>query len=213
MVKSVYVKALAITLLLFAGNFMVIKYLDDSRGNELRAQLYSIQEDMQSSRVLLLYSQSRNDSASLCPLLANQTNQQVAELYELYGELTVAEEAHVFADTGPIKRVFILTNAELLLYLRQMESVCGYSLVEPVLYFYPDGADCLECRAQAKILNSLTQECPGVRVFAFPSNSDLPVIQAITEEYGITVNPSVVINEKVYPGVSTREELLGLVSC
>lgn len=213
MVKSVYVKALAITLLLFAGNFAVIKYLDDSRASELRTQLYSIQEEMQSSRVLLLYSQSRNDSASLCPLLANQTNEQVAELYELYGDLAVAEEAHVFADTAQIKRIFMLTNAELLLYLRQMESACGFKMVEPVLYFYPDGEDCLECRAQARILDALTQDCPNVRVFAFPSNSDLPVIKAIAEEYGVAENPSLVIKGKLYPGVSTREELMNLVAC
>jgi len=213
MVKQVYVKALVITAVLFAGNFFIVKYLDDSRAEQLRSELYSIQERMQSSRVLLLYSQYSNDSAALCPMLENQTRQQMLDLYALYGDLEKAREANVFTDVPTIQRRFILTNAELLLYLRQFERQCGRTLVKPVLYFYPEGEDCLECRAQARVLDALTQDCPSVRVFAFPTNSDLPVVQAIVASYGVDREPSLAINEKLYPGVSTREQIVALTGC
>ena len=213
MVKDVYIKALGITILLFAGNFFVVKYLDDSRAEALRTELYSIQEQMQSSRVLLLYSQYSNDSAALCPLLDNQTRRQMTDLYSLYGELQSAREANVFTDVQAIQRRFILTNAELFLYLRQLERQCGYSLVKPVLYFYPEGKDCLECRAQARVLDALAQDCPNVRVFAFPSNSDIPVVQALAKAYGVNRDPSLVLNETLYGGFSSREQILAVTGC
>ena len=59
---SVYVKALIITVVLFIGNFFIIKYLDDSRAADLKAQLDSANEEIQSAQVFLLYSQTFNSS-------------------------------------------------------------------------------------------------------------------------------------------------------
>ncbi|VVB67796.1 Uncharacterised protein [Candidatus Norongarragalina meridionalis] len=210
---SVYVKAFVITAVLFIGNFFFVKYLDDSRGAQLRAEMSDIEEQVQSSSTLLLYSQTFNDSAELCPILQQETEKQVGTLYRLFGELQTASEANVFTDTASIKSRFVLTNVQLWLYLQQLEKACGGTDVVSVLYFYPDKRDCLECRAQAQVLNDVTARCAHVRVFAFPTDTDVPVLQAIKAKYGVTREPTLVINDKRFDGLTAKDAVMAETGC
>ena len=210
---SVYVKALVITLVLFAGNYFFVKYLDDSRAQDLQTRVSDLEEEMQSARTLLLYTQTYNKSTEICPALEETTRAQINKLYDLFNQLQQTESSAVLADTARTKRRFILANSELWLYLRQLESVCGSSGITPILYFYPDKQDCVECRAQAQILNSVRDECSNVRVFAFSTDLDMGVVNAIKSRYGISRTPSVVINEKAYAGITSREAIMAQVQC
>ncbi|MBS3070093.1 hypothetical protein J4220_01145 [Candidatus Micrarchaeota archaeon] len=210
---SVYVKALVITLVLFAGNYFFVKYLDDSRAQDLQTRVSDLEEEMQSARTLLLYTQTYNRSTEICPALEETTRAQINKLYDLFSQLQQTESSAVLADTARTKRRFILANSELWLYLRQLESVCGSSGITPILYFYPDQRDCVECRAQAQILNSVRDACSNVRVFAFPTDLDLGVVNAIKSRYSITTTPSIVINEKTLAGITSRDAILSEVAC
>jgi len=210
---SVYVKAFLITALLFIGNFFFVKYLDDSRAAQLRAEVSDIEEQVQSSSALLLYSQTFNNSAELCPILGQETEKQVGRLYKLFGELQTASEANVFADTATIKSRFVLTNVQLWLYLQQLDKACGGTDVVPVLYFYPDKRDCLECRAQAAVLNDVTAKCSHVRVFALPTDTDVPVLQAIKAKYGVTREPTLVINDRRFDGLVAKDDVMRETGC
>jgi len=210
---SVYVKAFLITALLFIGNFFFVKYLDDSRGAQLRAEMSDIEEQVQSSSTLLLYSQTFNNSAELCPILRQETEKQVGRLYRLFGELQTASEANVFTDTATIKSRFVLTNVQLWLYLQQLDKACGGTDVVSVLYFYPEKRDCLECRAQAQVLNDVTARCAKVRVFALPTDADMPVLKAIIAKYGIAREPSLVINDRRFDGLTAKDSVMRETGC
>src|SRR3989338_4902136 len=120
---SVYVKALVITLVLFAGNYFFVKYLDDSRAQDLQARFSDLEYEMQSSRVLLLYTQTYNQSQEICPALEENARNQINKLYDLNFQLQQTQSANLLADTQGIKQKFILANAELWLYLQQLKSV------------------------------------------------------------------------------------------
>src|SRR3989338_8319753 len=124
---SIYVKALVITLVLFVGNFFLVKYLDESRAQALQTQFDELQQEIQSSQLVLLYSQTSGNPRESCP---------------------------------------ILENAGLWLYLQQLNSLCGQSPTESILYFYPESNNpfCIDCKTQAEILNQVRDECKNVRI-------------------------------------------------
>lgn len=210
---SVYVKALIITIVIFVGNFFFIKYLDDSAAADLNAQLEKADEEIQSASVLLLYSQAFNNSPEICPLLEKQTNEQVNRLYDLFNQLQEVSNANVFTDTTRIKNRFILSNAELFLYATQLKKTCGSSGMDPVLYFYPDKQDCIECRGQAQILDKLRDDCKNIRIFAFPTDLNIGIVDALKQRYSISQTPSIVVADKTFGGITSREQILELVPC
>ncbi|HIH20580.1 TPA: hypothetical protein HA244_04905 [Candidatus Micrarchaeota archaeon] len=210
---SVYVKALVITLVLFAGNYFFVKYLDDSRAQQLDSSLSELQDELQSSRLLLLYSQVFKSPKETCPALEFVITSQVSKLYALSSELQGIESSNLLASTAPLKKKFILENAGLWIYLQQFKSVCGKTSITPILYFYPDNQDCVECRAQAQVLNSIRDECKNVRIFAFPSNVDLGIVNVIKARYSVTANPSIVVNETTFSGLISKDGILGLLDC
>ncbi|MFH1056920.1 MAG: hypothetical protein V1717_03955 [Candidatus Micrarchaeota archaeon] len=210
---SIYAKALLITILLFTGNYFFVKYLDDTRTQELQARFSDLEEEMQSSRILLLYMQTYNRSEEICPALEETARAQVNKLYDLSSQLQQTEEATSFTDTRKIKTGFILANAELWLYVQQLKEACGTSGITPILYFYPDKVDCVECKAQAQVLNSIRDECKNVRVFAFPTDLDISVVNAIKTRYSISATPSIVLNEKTNAGLISRDSILKQIEC
>jgi hypothetical protein len=210
---SVYAKAAVITLVLFASNFALVKYLDDSRADQLRTEMASIAEDVQSANTLILYSQVFNGSAEQCPLLRQQAGLQQNRLYSLYADLDRASTENVLADTSAIKRSFVISNVQLWLYLQQLDRSCGGSGVSPVIYFYNGQGECDECRAQAQVLDGVVRECPNVRVFALPFESQMQTVSAIVERYKVTGRPSLVINDKVFSGIQSAATIINQTGC
>jgi len=210
---SVYVKALIITIVIFVGNFFFIKYLDDSRAGEVQARLEKAEEELQSARLLLLYSQAFNNSPEICPLLETRTNEQINRLYALYQELQSVSNTNVFTDTSRIKTRYILSNAELYLYAVQLKKTCGYAGMDPILYFYPDKQDCVECRAQAQVLDKLRDDCNNIRIFAFPTDLNISIADALKERYAISQTPAIVVADKTFGGITSREQILRMLQC
>ncbi len=210
---SVYLKALIITIVLFVGNYFLVKYWDDSRAADLSAQVSKLEEDVQSMNALLLYTSVYNDSTAACPLLLSQVTTQQAHLYSLFGELQKSSQENVFTDTSTAKRSFVISNLQFWLYLQKLEATCGSTGIKSILYFYNDQGDCVECRAQAQVLNGIAQDCPQVRVFAVAYDSNLDVVKALDLKFGINSVPALVINGTVYKSLQPRETVASLVDC
>ncbi|MCX6768039.1 MAG: hypothetical protein NTY90_04925 [Candidatus Micrarchaeota archaeon] len=212
---SVYVKALFLTLLFFAANFFLIKYLDDTRADSVSSQLATIDEEMQSSRILLFYIQTANATRDACPALEAKTMEQLNNIYGLARQLEEVRHTSILSSTEQIKRKYILTNSELWLYVTQLQKYCSDAPagITPILYFYPDKRDCVECRAQAEVLDKVRDQCVNVRIFAFPTDLEIGVLPTLMKKYGIEKTPSLVINEKKIEGIVTEEIIRSLVPC
>ena len=83
----------------------------------------------------------------------------------------------------------------------------------PVLYFYPDKQDCVQCRAQAEVLDKLRDDCRNIRIFAFPTDLNISIVDAFKSRYEINQTPSVVVAEKTFAGITSREQILKLLPC
>ena len=111
------------------------------------------------------------------------------------------------------KRKFILQNIELYLLVSKAEKDCGLAAVKPVVYFYPDKYYCADCASQAAVLDSVVAQCPQVRVFAFPTDLEIPVIDMLTRKYEVEKYPTIIFGGKKRDSIVSAQELKEALSC
>ncbi|MFH1258088.1 MAG: hypothetical protein V1658_04060, partial [Candidatus Micrarchaeota archaeon] len=163
---SVFIKAGVIVLLVFIGNVLVVKNIEDGRQAEVQEKLAKMEREGQTSKLMLLYMQTldKEDAAALCPALDSLTSEQILAANNLAYQIDKYREANLIASLEEARERYILNSVELWLYLKQLEEVCGMKKLTPILYFYPEKAACPECKVQADILNSYRDRCTNVRV-------------------------------------------------
>lgn len=212
---NVYAKAAIIVVLVFIANFYIVRSIDEGRQMEINEKLSALEKNTQSSRVLILYMETldSDDKTLLCPALTSQINDQINRANELVAQLDLYRQANLLANFEDVRDRYIINNAELWLYLKQEKELCGKQKVFPILYFYPEKSACPECTAQADILDSFKKKCANVRIFAFPQNRKLGIIEVLATKYNITKTPSLVINDKTLEGIIGESVLMQEVPC
>jgi hypothetical protein len=105
------------------------------------------------------------------------------------------------------ERYSVLLIKDYLLNKRISEN-CG---MKPafVIYFYSNADVCPECVKTGYALSSLRNDYENLRVYAFDLNLDLPLIKTFASLYGVQENqlPAVVVNNKLYTGLTKKEEI------
>ncbi|MFQ5406097.1 MAG: hypothetical protein ACE5DI_02995 [Candidatus Micrarchaeia archaeon] len=210
---SIYTKAAVITVILFAANFMFIKVLDDNRANEIITQLEEVELQSHSSRLLFQYLQTiKAEPENACPALEQKTKEQATKTYQAFAKLQTAKAENIVSGTDPLDKKYLLANSELLLDVYNLQKLCDSNFIEPILYFYPHGK-CIECQAQAEVLEQVKAECQNARVFAFPLSSDLGFLEVIKKQQDVTQAPSLVINDKTFKGLTSKNDALKHLKC
>lgn len=82
-----------------------------------------------------------------------------------------------------------------------------------VIYFYGNADICPECVKTGAALTSLRSDYENLRVYAFDMNLDLPLIKSFASIYNIKNEslPALVIDKKVYGGLTTKIEIENLL--
>lgn len=207
---NAYVKAALLTAALTLFGFFFISQLDAMRTAELRGSVDDLLFQSESERLLFFYSETMgNGSSELCSYLASATESKASRTYALYEKIAQYEKTNVLnTEYERIRNQYYLSNAALYLNLRAMEKYCGQSPYATVLFFYKVNGDCPECRAQGGVLDAIVQKRPDVRVFAFPSDTDLGFINVFVLRHKISEVPAMVIDDKVVlSGLQTEEEI------
>ena len=81
---------------------------------------------------------------------------------------------------------------------------CGQDII-PVLYFY--SRDCKSCVEQGMVLDKL-REFSNALVYTIDINLDSDAVAVVKEAYGIGMAPSLIINDKIYRGFISYEEIM-----
>ncbi|MCX6778190.1 MAG: hypothetical protein NT157_04895 [Candidatus Micrarchaeota archaeon] len=208
---SVYVKAAIATFLVFLLGMFMVRSIDEQRIAGLNSEVEKVSMDAESARLFLLYMQLEGDS-DICPALLAYTGKQAARTFELASSLQEAERNNVLGSYSEVHRHYDLANLELYLYYEQARKKCPGSLQQSVLYFYEIGDGCTQCGVQEAVLNKVRDDC-GVRIFAFPSNSDEAMVNALVSKYGIKQTPSVVAANSTLPGLQDADSVKRAIGC
>jgi hypothetical protein len=96
--------------------------------------------------------------------------------------------------------------------MKRVSEKCGLQPVF-ILYFYSnETADknpvCADCEKQGYVLTALAEKYPSLRVYSFDYSLDLPALKTLININDVTAQlPALVINEKVYNGFKSVEDV------
>lgn len=207
---SPYLKAALITIAIAALGFFFISQLDAMRAEELQRNANELLMEAQTERLLYTYSQVFGNSTSeLCDYSYGRASAREGRVYDLAEKIRYYEKSNVVnPEYDRIRDQYYLANAELYLNARAAVKYCGASPYSTVLFFYKAKGDCPECRAQGELLDRVVADNRGVRVFAFPIDTDREFINVFVNRHGISEAPSIVIDDRVVlRGLHEQEEI------
>ncbi|MFH1587436.1 MAG: hypothetical protein ABID38_06265 [Candidatus Diapherotrites archaeon] len=209
---SKYIKALILTLFIVILGIFLIMQLDNMRLNSLDDKVDEIILDMDSTRLFLLYNQVEGDEGNYCDLLEMRIESQAAKAYNLVKELEAGEKASFLTSYDLLKRKYFYANLELYLYMQDFEKQCKEKKINAILFFYKDQVLCNQCLLQGTILDKVRDKCPNTRIFAFPGDLEIDLIDLMMDKHKVTSIPSIVVNGKTR-GFSTEEEIEDEIGC
>ncbi|MEM2956332.1 MAG: hypothetical protein QW041_02045 [Candidatus Pacearchaeota archaeon] len=133
-------------------------------------------------------SKKLDDLGTKLTYLESQYSKNSKEIMDLKKPYTLLELRHYFA-------------------LKNMIEKCNYNYTL-ILFFYSNSPENIKIsEEQGFVLDYLKKKFGNVKIYSFDSDLDLDIIKLMKEMYGLTIIPSIVINDKVYAGFHSKEEL------
>ncbi len=205
--RSVYLKAGVLTIVIFLLGLSIGFWLDWNRSQEVRMQLEDLKIQADEARVGLVFYQAFRDDPAFCPLFELVIQEQVKRVGALGEKLETLREANKLEDSYfNFRKQYVLFNTELYLNALQFKKNCNASAVT-IAYFYPD-SPCVDCARQASELLALKNACPQkVWLFALPVDVNVSVVNMLARKYGVTVMPSLAVNEETLSGFQSASAL------
>ncbi len=213
---NLFVRAGILTLLILTAWFLLSTALEGERNNTLLGKIDTVIAEEGAVDAYLEYIESTGDTQRYCEVLTEHIQKQNERLFPLLSLLDQARQNGLQNDYSTVRQRFQAANAKLYFSLKKFEYKCPESnaLKQPILYFFPDGANCNECLIQAQILNEIRDSChQQIQIFAFPVEGGIEPVDLLVKDYSIEKTPSLVIGEKVYEGVQSKSTLNQLLAC
>jgi len=207
-----YLKALGLTIILTLLGIMLIGFADDARLSQVSSVLEENTIAIESTQQLLFYESITGDTENVCNALSKRINLQAGKTNDFLMDLQAVNAQTFFANTELAKMKFLNQNIQLYLLVQKSIQDCGNE-TKPILYFYTDKSFSADEAAQAKILDSVVQQCSNVRVFAFPHDLDIPVVDVLVSKYSISEYPAIVLENEKIEGLVAEELITGKVTC
>lgn len=197
---------LVITLIIFSIGIMIGSALTKGRLGFTQEDIEKRQIEYESLQMQLLYL-SRQENKS-CNVLLNSLERSS---YDLENSRIKLENYMAGSESGNfyvIKKDYMLTEIRYWLLAEESKNVCPNDAVR-ILFFYETDENCIDCSAQGNILTYLKDVFGDkLLVFSLDVNFDEPMIQILKETYDISELPALVLGDKVFQGLTKKEELI-----
>jgi type II secretory pathway pseudopilin PulG len=173
----------------------------------LRGQIEAYSRSLESLQLQQLYLTSQSNLS--CRFLVSSLSRLQTDLYGFRQKLPEKLEVYEKYNTqdpayAALKKEYMSLLLKSWLFSIEVKERCGENVV-PVLYFYSAGCD--ECIEQGYVLDRV-RAAMNVTVFTVDLNLDDPTVGMVREVYGITGTPALVINENVYQGLQSYEDVV-----
>ena len=211
--KRRYFVAGIITILLFTTGLLVGMVFDYGRVRQLEN---TYQEYDLNYRSLQLQFSLLNslDNERGCVAFNSAMNMAVRELdaslqqVENYKDASSSQEASF----ETLQRKYVLDNIRYWTIVTDAKKICDIDK-SVILYFYSKD-DCKDCSDQGVILTYFKRKY-GENLLVFPINVDLmnqePLIGVLSDIYNVTSYPSIVVEDKMYEGVVSKDNLFEMI--
>lgn len=203
-----YLLTLLITVTIFVTAFFASTYFSSLRtGN--------VKEIQDTIAIDILSSETQFDLLKEVPCSnVNETmlSEQLSDLAEKLSH-TEGERGADDATVLYLKKYYSLLQVKDYLLSKKLTEKCGQAKKSVfIIYFYTNKGNCPECARQGYVLTRLKQIYPELRVYSFDYDLDLSVIDSLKAIYKIgDTLPALIVEDKLYSGFKTIEELESLL--
>lgn len=203
-----YLFTLLLTSAIFVTAFFASTYF-----SSMRTQ--NVKEIQDTIAIDILSSETQFDLLKEIPCSnVNETmlSEQLSELGEKLSH-TEGERGSDDATVVYLKKYYSLLQIKDYLLSKKLAEKCGQAKKSVfVIYFYTNKRDCIDCGRQGYVLTRLKQIYPELRVYSFDYDLDLSVIDSLKAIYKIDeALPALIVEDKLYAGFKTIEELEALL--
>ncbi len=197
-----YFVVFLITLALFITTLGLSSFLSNRKLENIKSIQDSIGIDIMSSETQFQLLQELSCKDVAANTLSDTLNDLAAKI--AYSESNIKNKEEV----TELKRYYSLLQIKDYLLMQKIKAKCGGSVV-PIFYFYTTAENCSECIKQSAVLTQLRNDYPEVRIYSFDYNLDLTALQSLIKIFKVedTKLPALVMNEKLYTGFKTTEEI------
>jgi len=210
-------KAAVLTAMVFIGGIALGVWLDGQRASQISAQTTDTDIRWNDARLLSLYYQQLAGSGGAFCKFALESN--LAFNDKIYQEGLVLERYEAVNRFAPEllqeKRRYALLQFQFLLNSMELKADCNASY-HVLVYFYDHyngGKEAVQ-NAQSQVLMELKNKCGGdLMLIPLPLDLDISSISLLAAQHNITSAPSILLDDKVFVGLTGKEKLIPLLGC
>ncbi len=198
-----YLLTLTITLIIFLTALFLNNYFDNKRIENIQGIQNSISTDIASSEIqfslLGEFSCKTVDDSILSPELNSLADRL------RYGEANIG---NTNSNIIQLKKDYSLLELKDYLLMKQISARCKKPSAS-LIYFYSD-KECPDCIRESYVLNALRDQYPELRIYSFDYGLDLGAVKTLININKLSGElPALIIDEKVYYGFSSIEDVEG----
>ncbi len=203
--KSRYILAAILTIIIFASGIGIGLVMEKARMVSAEQSVLTQKLALSSLQVQQLYFDTYNISSceSINKLLESNLDDLDMSMKDVraYNKKAVIDQENFELNL----RNYFVTELQYFLISEKMKQTCDTNSAG-VLYFYTETE---ESDRQGYVLDFIKKKFEDkVLIYSFNANFDQePMINMLTESYGLKSFPSVVINGKTFEGYTTEEEI------
>ena len=205
---ALYGTAFLISLIIFLSGVFVGSVLDTSTLEGISSEVEGVSTRVASLQILLLM---EGNSSSFCPVYLSDLESIDNEMEQLGHKLTYLEEQKNVQDPE-LKKQYFVVQAQSYLLSKKVNEICEDKSI--LLINFYSNKDCDLCSQQGievlKARDHLSGETK-VKLYSFDGELGSPIVKAFKDRYSVRSYPTLVINEKHYPGYHSSNEIADII--
>jgi hypothetical protein len=187
--------ALVITIAVFVVGGLLGYSLNIEKSRMLTEQVQTLQSDMESIQLSLLYVDALGPEHS-CGVMQAEVTRATGELNDLGKRLQSYQDAEDFGtDFFMLKDQYSFLELRTWLFYKKLRENCATDTVD-VVYFFSSHS-CEGCIGQGKVLDNMKRSLGDrLLVFSLDTEWDQPIMKAFMQDFGVSQAPALVVNGK-----------------
>ena len=213
--KRVFLKAAAITAVVFLIGVYMGSLMDEMRVNEVKERITQIDNLWNDVRLMQSYIENFSDGPDYCDFLLDENLKAGDKIYEEGIKVEEYENINRFSSEFIVEKTrYALLDVQFWLNSIELKKACNGNY-STVVYFYSQNNKTAEQNFQDRVLWDLKQQCgPKIIYITFPADINISTIEIVKKIYGINKTPAILIDEEILlEEPTTLRELEDYISC
>jgi hypothetical protein len=209
--KGLFIKTAIITLLIFGAGIMFGLWISQEKVGELEQTTTSLKSSIENAELQFALLDILEPEIA-CNYLATSAKELGKKAASLAKDVERFESSQRIdeSDFIELKKEYTSTLIKDWVVLEKIKDTCNSTYIT-VLYFYSN-ENCDKCLDQGIVLTHIKDQLEqDIMIFALDSDLGLLTVDALRDSYGIEKYPALIIENVLYPGYLSLEELTSVL--